>query len=89
MARDRPLGHAVLIRPLLAIRRSELTAYLDAIDQPYRHDSSNDDPRFTRNRIRHQLLPRLQRHFNAEAVQSLLRLGTLAGEAQSVIDQLV
>ena len=89
MARARPLGHAVLIRPLLGIRRAELIAYLDALDQPYRHDLSNADPRFTRNRIRHQLLPRLQRHFNAEAVQSLLRLGALAGEAQAVIDELV
>ncbi len=89
MARARPLGHAMLIRPLLAVRRSELIAFLDAIHQPYRHDSSNADPRFTRNRIRHQLLPRLERHFNAETVQSLLRLGALAGEAQAVIDELV
>ena len=89
MARTRPLGHAVLIRPLLTTRRDELIAYLDAIRQPYRHDPSNSDPRFTRNRIRHQLLPRLKRHFNAEAVESLLRLGSLAGEAQAVIDDLV
>jgi tRNA(Ile)-lysidine synthase len=89
MARTRPLGDAVLIRPLLAVRRTELTGYLDAIGQPYRHDASNADPRFTRNRIRHQLLPRLQRHVNIEAVESLLRLGTLAGEAQAVIDELV
>ena len=89
MSRARPLGHAVLIRPLLAIRRAELTGYLDALHQPYRHDASNADPRYTRNRIRHQLLPRLQQHFNAEAVESLLRLGTLAGEAQAVIDELV
>jgi tRNA(Ile)-lysidine synthase len=89
MARARPLGHAVLIRPLLGVRHAELVAYLDAIDQPYRHDPTNADPRFTRNRIRHQLLPRLQRHFNAEVLESLLRLGTLAGEAQAVIDELV
>jgi tRNA(Ile)-lysidine synthase len=86
MARARPLGHAVLIRPLLGIRRAELAAYLDAIGQPHRHDESNLDPRFTRNRIRHQLLPRLQKHFNAEVVEALLRLGALAGEAQAVID---
>ncbi len=89
MARARPLGDAVLIRPLLSVRRADLTAYLDAIRQPCRHDLSNVDPRFTRNRIRHQLLPRLERHFNTEVVQSLLRLGVLAGEAQEVIDELV
>lgn len=89
MARTRPLGHAVLIRPILGVRRDEITAYLAALGQPFRHDSSNADTRFTRNRIRHQLLPRLKRHFNAEAVESLLRLGSLAGEAQAVIDELV
>ena len=86
MGRARPLGHAVLIRPLLGIRRTELTAYLDALGQPCRHDQSNVDPRFTRNRIRLQLLPRLQKHFNPEVIDALLRLGTLAGEAQTVID---
>jgi tRNA(Ile)-lysidine synthase len=86
MARARPLGHAVLIRPLLGVRRAELVAYVDALGQPYRHDSSNLDPRFTRNRIRRHLLPRLQRHFNAEIVDAILRLGTLAGEVQAVID---
>ena len=85
MARTRRLGHAVLLRPMLGIRRSELVAYLDAIGQPYRRDPSNSDPRFTRNRIR-QLLPRLQKHFNREVVDALLRLGSLAGEAQAVID---
>jgi tRNA(Ile)-lysidine synthase len=89
MARARRLGHTVLLRPLLAVRRAELIAYLGALDQPHRHDASNADPRFTRNRIRHQLLPRLERRFNPETVQSLLRLGTLAGEAQAVIDELI
>lgn len=86
MRRTRPLGHATLIRPLLQIRRSELTAYLDALGQPFRHDKSNTDTCFTRNRIRHELLPRLQKHFNPEVVEALLRLGSLAGEVQAVID---
>ena len=89
MARVRPLGHATLIAPLLDVRHAELTAYLDAIGQPYRHDSSNADRRFTRNRIRHELLPRLCRQFNPNAVEALLRLATLAGEAQTVVDGLV
>jgi tRNA(Ile)-lysidine synthase len=86
MARARPLGDAVLIRPLLGVRRAELAAYLDALGQPYCHDSSNLDSRYTRNRLRRQLLPQLQRHFNAEIVDALLRLGALAGEVQAVID---
>ncbi len=89
MARARPLGHATLIRPMLSICRAEVTAYLDAIGQPCRHDPSNIDTRFTRNRIRHNLLPQLQRHFNPEVVESLVKLGRLAGDAQAVVDRQV
>ena len=89
IARARPLGHATLIRPLLGARREELRAYLDALLQPHRSDRSNLDVHFTRNRIRRELLPRLQRRFNPDVVEALLRLGNLAGEAQAVVDRLV
>jgi tRNA(Ile)-lysidine synthase len=89
MARARRLGPATLIRPLLGITRAELVAYLDAIGQPYRRDSSNRDVRFTRNRIRHKLLPQLARQYNCSVAEALLRLGSLAGEVQTVIDAVV
>jgi tRNA(Ile)-lysidine synthase len=88
MARTRPLGHAALIHPLLGIRRAELAAYLDALAQPCRQDLSNADLRFTRNRIRHELLPWLAEQFNSGVIEALLRLGTLAGETQAVVDRL-
>ena len=88
MARTRPLGHAALIHPLLGIRRAELTAYLDALAQPCRQDLSNADLRFTRNRIRHELLPWLAEQFNSGVIEALLRLGALAGETQAVVDRL-
>ncbi len=89
MTRARRLGHATLVRPLLDLRRAELRAYLDALAQPFRHDPSNLDPRFTRNRIRLGLLPRLQAGYNPAVVEALLRLGTLAGQSTAVIDGLV
>jgi len=89
IARARPLGPATLIRPLLGFRRDRLLGYLEDLGQPYRVDASNVDTRFTRNRIRHELLPVLEADFNAGVVDALLRLGSLAGEAQTVIDGLV
>ena len=89
MARARPLGPAVtLIRPLLRVRRDELLAYLDELGQPYRSDSSNDDIRLTRNRIRHRLLPNLATDYNPAVSDALLRLGSLAAEATEVIDRM-
>jgi len=90
MRRVRPLGSAAtIIRPLLGVRRAEVLDYLDERGQPYRDDSTNSDPRFTRNRLRHNLLPRLASDFNPQVVDALLRLGRLAGEAQQVVASLV
>ena len=85
----RSLGPATLVRPLLGLRRADVLAYLDDLGQPYRQDVSNSDSRFTRNRIRHDLLPRLSEQFNPGVVDALLRLGTLAGEVQAVVEAVV
>ncbi len=88
--RCRRLSPAVtLIRPLLDVRRAELIDYLASLGQSYREDSSNSDRRFTRNRIRHDLLPHLAEHYNPAVGEALQKLGRLAGEAQSVVDELV
>lgn len=90
MSRARPLSPAVtLIRPLLEVSRRAVIEYLTALGQPYRTDSSNADRQFTRNRIRHDLLPRLAAEYNAEVAEALLRLGSLAGEVQAVVEGLV
>jgi tRNA(Ile)-lysidine synthase len=78
-----------LIRPLRDIRRATVLEYLAAIHQPYCDDASNLDPRFTRNRIRHQLLPLLEREFNSNVVEALLRLSETARGAQSAINEFV
>ena len=73
-----------IIRPLLTVTRREVLAYLETLGQPYRTDSSNADTRFTRNRIRHELLPLLAT-FNPEIVAVL---GRLAGQADEAFGQL-
>ena len=89
MSRTRRLGPTTLLRPLLGMGRAELTAYLGDRQQPFRTDASNGDVRFTRNRIRKELLPLLAARYNPTIVAALLRLGELAGESQSLIDELV
>jgi len=76
-----------LVRPLLSLRRDQLEGYLKTRNQPFREDASNGDPRFTRNRIRHQLLPLLRSQFHVTVDDALRRLGTLAAEAQAYIAQ--
>lgn len=80
--RTRLLGSAVaVLRPMLEIRRSDVLHYLAELRQPFRKDETNKQLRFTRNRIRHKLLPQLESDYNPQVKSALLRLGKLAGEA--------
>jgi tRNA(Ile)-lysidine synthase len=82
IAARRPLtGDVELVRPLLGTTRAEILSFLQALGQPYREDSSNRDPRFTRNRIRHELLPLLASRYNPGIVRILGRLAAQADEA--------
>ena len=69
-----------VFRPLLAIRRGQLRAYLKAKKQSWRDDATNRDTTRTRARIRRQLLPFLEKKFNASAVEHLCQLAELARE---------
>jgi tRNA(Ile)-lysidine synthase len=57
-------AEASIIRPLLGTRRRDLEAYLLALGQGWREDKSNRDLRHMRNRVRHGILPRLERYLN-------------------------
>jgi tRNA(Ile)-lysidine synthase len=86
----RPISEAVsLVRPLLTFDRESIVAYLRDLGQGYRHDSSNSERDFTRNRIRHELLPLLEREFNPRVRQSLRQLARLAADVKhDVTDRL-
>ncbi len=64
------------LRPLLAMRGLELEAYAARWSLEWRDDPTNESDRFTRNRIRAELLP-LARDIVPGAEQALLRLGEL------------
>ena len=49
-----------VVRPLLPFRRAELRAYAAERDIPFRDDPTNRDLRWTRNRLRHEILPALE-----------------------------
>ncbi len=90
MRRSRAVGTGLsLIRPLLPFRRSEVVAYLQAIDQPFREDLTNRDTNFTRNRLRHDLIPQLARQYNPAVVDALLRLGRTARDARGALSPLL
>lgn len=83
----RPLSEGlVLWRPILAVRREQIVACLQELHQSSLVDSSNFSSAFTRNRVRHELLPWLERELNPRAVEALERLAAQAAEQQSWIE---
>jgi tRNA(Ile)-lysidine synthase len=62
------------VRPLLEIWRADILGYLQRRRLTFREDPSNTDRRFLRNRIRHELLPLLERDYNPNVKQALVQL---------------
>lgn len=66
-----------LVRPLLEITRAEITAFCQVASLPVWEDSTNQDLRYARNRIRQELLPYLREHFNPQVDATLAQTAEL------------
>jgi tRNA(Ile)-lysidine synthase len=75
-------GEGVILRPLLDTKRSEIEAYLNSLGQSWREDSTNRHLTFTRNRIRHELLPLLE-GWNPRLREHLAQMAKLAHDEEA------
>jgi tRNA(Ile)-lysidine synthase len=66
-----------LVRPLLEISRSQTGQFCQEQKLPIWEDSTNQDLQYARNRIRSQLLPYLETHFNPKTQQALAQTAEL------------
>ncbi|MEG4351143.1 tRNA lysidine(34) synthetase TilS [Microcoleus sp. LAD1_D5] len=66
-----------LVRPLLEITRSQTGQFCQEEKLPIWEDSTNQDLQYSRNRIRAELLPYLETHFNPKAQQALAQTAEL------------
>ena len=71
-----------VVRPLLGTTRIEVEAYLKALGQRWREDSTNRHLTFTRNRIRHELLPLLE-GWNPRLKEHLAQMAELARDEEA------
>ena len=77
-----------MIRPLLGVSRADIVAYADEHDLAYLEDSSNTDPKYHRNRIRHDLLPLLREEYNPQIDSALNTLADIARHENEFLDGL-
>lgn len=75
-------------RPLLALRRAETRALCESLSLDVVDDPHNAEDRFTRNRIRHEVLPLMADVAGRDPVPLLARHASLAGEAVGLLDAL-
>jgi tRNA(Ile)-lysidine synthase len=70
-----------LIRPLLAFGRGDVLGHLRARGLAWREDPTNADPSLAaRNRVRHELIPYLETHFNPRVRETLARTASVLAE---------
>ncbi len=74
MPQKRSLGRHQLLRPFLSLSRQDLREYVTALDIPFAEDETNQDKAYSRNRIRHELLPYLRENYNPQVDEAILRL---------------
>lgn len=77
-----------LVRPLLEFSKAEIVAFARAEKIPFREDASNSDADILRNRIRHELLPLLKKHYSPGLEKTVLRLMEIVGTESELVGQL-
>ena len=82
--RGMPVRRERIIRPFLVVTRQEIEVYLEELQQTFCEDSSNTDLQYDRNRLRHQVMPELQK-INAQAIEHLGREALYLGQVADYI----
>lgn len=76
-----------IIRPLLCVSKKRINEYLETNCISYCTDRSNFDSAYTRNRIRHRLIPDLKADYNPRIVESLNQLADIAREENEALEK--
>lgn len=84
LAGIRPVNENI-IRPVLCLERREIDHYLKEKKIPYATDSSNLEDDYTRNRIRHHILPLLEEEINPGAVAHMALAGDMLAQADAFL----
>lgn len=78
--------HLTAVRPLLRTSRAEIERYCQERQLQPRHDATNDALDHTRNRVRHELLPILER-YNPNIRMTLTRLADAVASDMEIVEQ--
>ncbi len=80
------LGHGLLARPLLSVTREALRDYAESMKLAWVDDESNTNKSYSRNYLRHDVLPVLTKRF-PKAIQALARSANHCAESQALLEE--
>jgi tRNA(Ile)-lysidine synthase len=80
-----PLPSVLLIRPLLSLTREEVEEYCRELQLEFCTDATNLSHDYTRNRVRHEVLPALL-EINPRVVESIARTAEIIANDQDALD---
>lgn len=75
------------IRPLLCVSRKEIEEYLDQNHIHYCTDETNFSDHYTRNRVRNHMIPYMEEHINAKAVEHISDSMEMLRETQQFLQE--
>lgn len=78
-----------ILRPFLAVWRTEIDAFLAARSLEFREDPSNADPRHTRNRVRHEALPFLSALFGRDVRRAIWKAAEVCASEHAFLERLL
>ena len=81
-----PIRDIKFVRPLAGFTRQQIETFLMSNGLVPRHDSTNTDTRYFRNRIRHELIPRLESDYNPNIKVGLSRTADVLGAESEYLD---
>lgn len=84
-----PVRENRFIRPLINISKTEILAFLKEIGQDFVTDSSNEDTAYLRNRVRHRLIPFLEKEFNPDIKAGLARLSGIISLEDNFLEEVL
>lgn len=77
-----------IIRPLIEMSREEVEQCLNELDVKFKIDSTNKSFKYTRNRIRHELIPWLKENMNSSIIKVLYKNTAIISEENAYLEQL-
>ena len=78
-----------ILRPLLGVWRSEIDSYVRQNELEFREDSTNATLHSSRNKIRHRILPDIEKQFSRDVRKTIWRAAQIWSEEEVLLDSLV